>query len=34
MNNYDEMLLAMINEDTIDIILEALIEYLASLQAS
>ena len=34
MNNYDEMLLAMINEDTIDIVLKVLIDYLSQLESS
>jgi hypothetical protein len=32
--NYDEILLAMINENTIDMIIEFLTDYLSSLEAS
>ncbi len=34
MKNYDELLLAMINEDTIDIILKFLTDYLSTFEAS
>lgn len=34
MNNYDEILLEMINENTIDMIIEFLTDYLSSLEAS
>lgn len=34
MNNYDEILLEMINEDTIDIVLQVLIDYLSQLESS
>jgi hypothetical protein len=34
MNNYDEILLEMINEDTIDIILKILTDYLSQLESS
>ncbi len=34
MNNYDEILLEMINEDTIDIVLKVLIDYLSQLESS
>ena len=32
--NYDEILLAMINEDNADVIIEFLTDYLSSLEAS
>lgn len=34
MNNYDEILLEMINEDTIDTILKILTDYLSQLESS
>lgn len=34
MNNYDEILLEMINEGTIDIILKILTDYLSQLESS
>ena len=34
MENYDEILLNMINEDNIDLIIQMLIDYLSQLQAS
>lgn len=34
MNNYDEMLLAMINEDNIDLIIKMITDYLSQLEAS
>ena len=34
MNNYDEILLAMINEDTIDMIIQFLTDYLSMFEAS
>lgn len=34
MNNYDEILLEMINEDTIDLILKILTDYLSQLESS
>ena len=34
MNNYDEILKSMINEDTADIIIQFLTDYLSSLEAS
>lgn len=34
MNNYDEILLEMINEDAIDLILKILTDYLSQLESS
>lgn len=34
MNNYDEILLEMINEDNIDLIIKMLTDYLSQLEAS
>lgn len=34
MNNYDEILLEMINEDTIELILKILTDYLSQLESS
>ena len=34
MENYDEILLNMINEDNVDLIIQMLIDYLSQLQAS
>lgn len=34
MNNYNEILLEMINEDTIDLILKILTDYLSQLESS
>jgi hypothetical protein len=34
MNNYDEILLEMINEDNIDLVIKMLIDYLSQLEAS
>jgi hypothetical protein len=34
MNNYDEILLEMMNEDTIDLILKILTDYLSQLESS
>ena len=34
MNNYDEMLLAMINEENIDLVIKMLTDYLSQLEAS
>lgn len=34
MENYDEILLNMINEDNIDLIIQMLIDYLSQLEAS
>ena len=34
MNNYDEMLLAMINEDNAELIIEIILNYLSQLESS
>lgn len=34
MNDYDEILLEMINEDTIDIVLKTITDYLSQLESS
>ena len=34
MENYDEILLKMVNEDNIDLIIQMLIDYLSQLEAS
>ena len=34
MNNYDEMLLAIVNEDNIDLVIKMLTDYLSQLEAS